>query len=424
MKRIWSRCLFLAMFILFLALATTTPSIAAPEQAKTLREFLIADKNAGEVYPIDENHTFVVPEAGMISVGISGEFRAAFFKYCTGKGAMEARFKMADPLTGKEGESWQAITLDEKNTFAHPRTGNREKFTPDMLYKGIVVEGDGEVAPMRIKDFMEVIEVFKTEKGEPRAFIIRTKAPQPFLYRIGSIPELKNIALPADGNLTKTVKEIGESRKGGMFKSGPTQKDADLFVFLSALCVKDKLAARYAVNEGEFVTAPNASLKYFVNNTWQNGYYGVKIKEIESPLEMFKYMGGLDNGRNRLYIWYFWSEGAKKFLSRGAEERTVDEKEIVTSRFTTVFAKNRGRDDVPFTKKETAPALVPVEKSEAKAPAVTKDVPTEEQVKTPEAVKKETAPALVPVEKSEAKAPAVTKDVPTEEQVKTPKAEK
>ena len=356
------RVFLIGTFIAGLFIIGAGSAVAADSSSQGLRGFLVGSTNVSEVYPIDDFLTFVIPEKSMIASGIKGDFDEQFLNQCKGKGALEGRFSVADPLTGKTSDTWLAFKVDEKDKFIHPQTGKEEKFSADMLYRGIPIKSGGSPVPLRIKDYMEVIEVFKTDKDAPRAFIVKTKDAQPFIYKIKTIPLYEKVVMPLDGELAKNVSEIRDSRSGGLFKSGPGQKDADIFVYLTAITKKVQSAPKYIVNEGEFVAIPDADLKYFVNNTWQNGYFKVKLTEIASALEMFKFMADLDGGRNKLSVWYFAGTGDKKFVSRGSEERSVDEKGNITAQSQIVFANNRGLDGidfVPVTKKEEAPNAAP-----------------------------------------------------------------
>ncbi|MDD5167336.1 MAG: hypothetical protein PHN75_00835 [Syntrophales bacterium] len=382
----------------------------AASDARSLREFLVASKNVAEVHPIDDSLTFVIPEKNMITSGIKGDFDEEFFSYCREKGAIEVQSSVADPLTGKQSSSWLPLKLDEKERFAHPLTGEAEKFGLNMLYQGIAVKGASSM-PLRIKDYMEVVEVFKSDRDIPRSFIVKTKAPQPFIYKIKSIPVYDKIVMPPDGELVKNVSEIKNSRSGGLFKAVPLQRDADIFVYLTALCLKNKLTPKYLINEGEFVPVPDSYLKYFINGAWQGGYFKVKLKEIAPALEMFKFMADLGADKNKFAVWYFAGQGDKKFVSRGSEERMVDAKGTVTVRPQIVFANNRGLEGIEFSplakKEEPAPAAVlpkPVTDAAPKATPAVADTAVESGKPVPPAAppKTEAAPKAAPAAKDAA----------------------
>jgi len=396
MKRAANLFFVITWVMVSLTFLQTAPVATAAENVQSLREFLLASKNVAEVHPIDDFLTFVIPEKNMITGAIKGDFDEEFFRYCREKGAIEGQFTVADPLTRKESNAWTPLKLEEKNRYIHPQTGQPEKFSPDMLYRGIALK-DGVLSPLRIKDYMDVVEVVKSDRNAPRSFIVKTKDSQPYLYKIKTIPAYNKIVMPPDGDLAKSITEIKDSRSGSLFKSAPGQKDADIFVYLTALCMKNKLTPKYFINEGEFVPVPDAYLKYFVNNTWQSGHFKVKLKEITSALDMFRFMADLGSERNKFTVWYFQGSGDRKFISKGSEERMVEEKGNITSRSQIVFVNNRDMEGIAFTpaaqKEEPPPKAAPAKKDEPvpKAPAETGSADKKE-----EPAKKETGAPQVP----------------------------
>jgi hypothetical protein len=349
MKKAIYRSISKAAVIICIVTLFAGQAFAAPPAAMSLRDFLVQSKNVTGVYPIDDNLTYVVPATGMIASGIKDDFDTEFLAFCRERGALEARFRGPDPITGKENDLWQPLSLDGKGKFANPKTGTVETFSGSMLYGGIAIKG-AEPSPVRVKDYMEVIDVVKGDKDSPRAFVVKTKDKQPFTYKIESIPALSRVTIPPDGDLAKNVPEIMNSRKGGFFKTKPQhENDGDIFVYLTALARKHNLTLRYLLNEGEFVPVADATLKYFVNKSWQNGYFKIKLKETTSPFEIFKYMADIGPEKNKFTVWYIWATGEKKFVAKGSEERTVDEKGVVTGKSQVVFANDRGIDGITFT---------------------------------------------------------------------------
>ena len=415
------------IFISLILLQVSSLALAA-DDAGSLRQFLTASKNVAEVYPIDDFLTLVIPDKNIVTSGIKGDFDKEFFTYCRAKGELEVQSSMPDPLTGKQSDAWTPLKLDEKERFTNPRTGGAEKFSFDMLYLGITVKG-GAPMPLRIKDYMEIAEVFKSDRDNPKSFIVKTKAAQPFLYKIKSIPPYDKVVMPLDGDLAKNVSEIKDSRSGSLFKSAPLQKDADIFVFLTAICLKNKLTPKYLINEGEFVPLPGSYFKYLVNNAWQSGYFKVKLKEIPSNLEMFKFMADLDGGKNKFTVWYFQGQGDRKFVSKGAEERVVDEKGAIKVQPPQVaFANDRdltGIEFAPIKKDEPAPAAAqPVpeaakpKEEAAPAPAPADNAkPREDAAPQPAAGPDAAAPKAEPV-KAEATAPQPVPAAPSGTDVK------
>jgi hypothetical protein len=381
MKRAAKHFLRIVIVMSCLAFLHAPSAVTAADNVPSLREFLLASKNVAEVYPIDDFLTFVIPEKNLITGAIKGDFDEEFFNYCKEKGAIEGKFAVTDPLTNKETNAWTPLKLEEKNKFIHPQTGQAEKFSPDLLYRGIALK-DGVSSPLRVKDYMEITEVVKSERNAPRSLIVRTKDAQPHVYKIKTIPAYNKIVMPPDGDLAKTVSEIKDSRSGSLFKSAPGQKDADIFVYLTALCMKNKLTPKYFINEGEFVPVPDAYLKYFVNNAWQSGYFKVKLKEITSALEMFRFMADLGSERNKFTVWYFQGAGDKKFIAKGSEERTVEEKGNIASRFQIVFVNNRDMEGIfpaPSVKGEA-----PQQPSAEKSGAEKKETPAKTEAGVPQ----------------------------------------
>lgn len=381
MKRNIHGRIIISLVVCCLVLISHATARAAAEGTKSLRDFLVNSKYVVSVYPIDDYHTFVVPETNMITSAIKGNFDDDFLAFCRAAGTLESRFLMSDPLTGKESDSWKALELDKKNNYTNPKSGDREEFKPDMLYKGIPVKGAKSPAPVRIRNYMEIAEVFYLEKDKPRAFIVRTNDKQPFVYKADSLPAYSRLTMPMDGDLTRNVPEIRKSREGGLLRR-PKQlfKDADIFVYLTALCRKFNLTPGYAINEGEFVPVAGATTKYLVDDKWQSGYFKVKLKEITSPDGMFKFMADLGQEKNKFGVWYFWAAGDRKFVSKGEEERNVGDKGIVSSRFQVVFANDRGMEGIEYKREQKKSDAAPLK---------------DEKAKTPEPEKKDTAPAPV-----------------------------
>ncbi len=379
MKRNIHGRIIISLVVCCLVLISYATALAAADGTKSLRDFLVSSKYVVSVYPIDDYHTFVVPETNMITSSIKGDFDDDFLAFCKAKGTLESRFLMSDPLTGKESNSWKVLELDKKNNYTNPKSGDREEFKPDMLYKGIPVKNSKTPAPVRIRNYMEIAEVFYLDKDKPRAFIVRTNDKQPFVYKADSLPAYNKLTMPMDGDLARNVTEIRKSREGGLL-SRPKQlfKDADIFVYLTALSKKFNLTPGYAINEGEFVPVAGATTKYLMDDKWQSGYFKVKLKEITSPADMFKFMADLGQEKNKFGVWYFWAAGDKKFVSKGEEERNVGDKGIVSSRFQVVFANDRGMEGIEYKREQ--------KKGDA---VTTKDT----AAKKPEPEKKDSAPA-------------------------------
>jgi hypothetical protein len=162
-----------------------------------------------------------------------------------------------------------------------------------------------------------------------------------------------------------------------LFKSRVNLRDADVFVYLTALCRKFNLSPAYLINEGEFVPVDDANIKYFIKDTWQNGYCRIKLKEITSPLTMFKYMADLDLGRmaDKFNRWYFGAAGSMKFVAIGSEERRIDEKGILSGQSQVNFVNERDFSGITFTaaeKKDTpAATATPASPASPASPAAT-----------------------------------------------------
>ena len=355
-------CIMLVTSFIFSCLPV---AIAAETPIKNLREFLVSLKSVSEVYPINDNLTFVIPKSGTLS-SIDGDFDEELLKFCRNHGTMEAEFVLADPLTRKQTKTWSALKLTSEGKFIHPVTGEEKTFKGNLLYLGIAVKG-AVTAPVRVKDFMEVIEVFNVNKA-PRTMIIKTKDKQPFLYKIDTVPSYDKIAMPPDGDIIKNVAEMKESKNASsLFKNRLSQGDADVFVYLTALCRKFNLTPKYIINEGEFIPVADAYIGYFVKDEWQSGYFKFKLKAISSPLDMFKYMANLDLDqiKNKFNRWYFGGTGDKKFVALGSVEKRIDEKDVVSSQSLITFANDRGFDGIEYaaeTKKD-APVNKPAETS-------------------------------------------------------------
>lgn len=392
MRRTTRRIIIIAMFICYLLLNPFASVQAANEGAKNLRDFLINSKYVTDVYPIDEYHTFVIPETNLITSNIKGDFDDEFFGFCKNKGALESQILMSDPLTGKEITVWKTLDLDSKNSFTNPKTGNREALNPEMLYRGIPFKGSKSPAPVRVRDYLEISDVFYLDKNKPRAFIIKTKDKQSFVYKADSLPAYNKITMPVDGNLLENVAEIRNSRQGGLLiKSKQLFKDADIFVYLTALCKKHNLTPGYLINEGEFVSVAEATTKYLVDDKWQNGYFKIKLKEITSPLAMFKFMADIGQEKNRFIAWYFWATGDRKFVSKGEEERAVGDKGVVSNRFQIVFANDRGMEGIEYKREQKKDVSVEKDTQAKEAAPIKKDADTEKNaaIKKEEPVKKD-----------------------------------